>query len=115
MRLLRPGLVLAGLAGGALLLSGCAQTRLRIEDDFGRAVSQDLAAQIANPDAARDEGPAPPSNGARALLAQTKYRQDAVTPPSTVGASGSAAGYTNSGSDQAPTVAPTASGATTGP
>jgi hypothetical protein len=38
-----------------------------------------------------------------------------VTPPSTVGASGSAAGYTNSGSDQAPTVAPTASGATTGP
>jgi hypothetical protein len=108
-------LVLAALAGGAVLLSGCAQTRLRIQDDFGRAVSQDLAAQIADPDAGRDAGPPPPSSGARAVLAQTRYRTDTVTPPSTVGASGAAAGYTNSGSAEAPAAAPPMSGTTSGP
>jgi hypothetical protein len=86
------------------MLSACAQTRLRIEDDFGRAVNQDLAAQIADPDAGRDAGPPPPSSGARAALAQTRYRQDAVTPPSTAGASGNATG--NTGSPDAAPAAP---------
>jgi type IV pilus biogenesis protein CpaD/CtpE len=91
---LQPWHVLAALVGGSVLLAGCTEsrldeTRLRIEDDFGRAVNQDLAAQVANPDAGRDDsGPPPASNGARAALAQTRYRQDAVTPPSSVGASG---------------------------
>jgi hypothetical protein len=109
-----PSLVV--LAGSSLLLSACAQTRLRIEDDFGRAVNQDLAAQIADPDAARNEGAPPPSSGARAGLALTRYRQDAVTPPSTVGASGSNSGYSdaNANNAAAPTAAPTAA-TTAGP
>lgn len=86
------------LVGAGALLSGCAQSRLRIEDDFGQAVSQDLAAQIANPDAARTEGPAPPSSGARAALAQTRYQHDTVVQPSTIGASGNASGYGSNGS-----------------
>src|SRR5271170_7345877 len=85
--------ILAVLTVSCIVLSGCAQTRLREQDDFGQALSQDLAAQIANPDAGRDAGPPPPSNGARADLALERYRQDNVTQPSTVGASGSAAGY----------------------
>jgi hypothetical protein len=111
---LRSSLALAALAGATVLLSGCAETRLRIQDDFGRAVSQDLASQIADPDAGRNAGPPPPSSGARAALAQTRYRQDAVTPPSTVGASGAAAGYSNNAAPEAPAAAPT-SNATSGP
>lgn len=110
--------VLATVVAGGALLSGCLedqridQTRLRMQDDFGRAVTQDLAAQIANPDAGRDAGPPPPSNGARANLAVTRYRQDAVTPPSTIGASGTSSG-TDAGAapppaPTAPTTAPTA-------
>jgi hypothetical protein len=103
-------------AATGILLSGCAQTRLRIQDDFGRAVNEDLTAQIADPDAGRDQGPPPSSNGARAVLAVERYRQDAVTQPSTVGASGNAAGYGANGAGTQPG-APAgtgASGASTG-
>lgn len=95
-------LLLATLTGGAALVCGCAhnptETRLRLQNDFGSALSQDLKAQIADPDAGKYAGPAPPSSGARADLAQERYRADAVTPPSTIGASGTANGYGNGGS-----------------
>jgi hypothetical protein len=114
---MKPRLLLAVLCIGAMLLSACAQTRLRIEDDFGRAVNQDLVAQIADPDAARNEGAPPPSSGARSNLAMTRYRQDAVTPPSDVGASGTSNGYSNGSSSgtSAPTAAATSMGTTSGP
>ena len=54
----------------APLLSGCTQSALRISPDFGNAVHQDMAAQIADPDARYEGTPAPGSNGARVGLAQ---------------------------------------------
>jgi hypothetical protein len=112
---LKSWVLFTALAAG--LVSGCAQTRLRIQDDFGRAVNEDLTAQIADPDAGRDAGPPPPSSGARAVAAVERYRQDAVIQPSSVGASGSAPGYGANTAAQ-PTSAPTtgmgASGASTG-
>jgi type IV pilus biogenesis protein CpaD/CtpE len=90
-----PGLI--ALAAAGALLGGCAsnpvESRLRLSDDFGQAVRQDLAAQIADPDPAWKNQPPPASNGARAALAQTRYQKNAVIPPSIIGASGSAPGY----------------------
>jgi len=80
----RTGLLLATMVAGGVLLSACADEKQltldRHDSDFGRAVREDLAAQIADPDAAY-KGPPPPSSGARAALAQTRYQADKVTPP----------------------------------
>ncbi len=72
------------LAGG--ILAGCAQTKLRLNDDFGQAVNQDLAAQIADPDASW-KGPPPPSDGGHAYLMTRRYQTDTVTQPPNIGAS----------------------------
>ena len=72
------------LAGG--LLAGCAQTKLRLNDDFGQAVNQDLAAQIADPDASW-KGPPPPSDGAHAYLMTRRYQTDTVTQPQALSSS----------------------------
>jgi type IV pilus biogenesis protein CpaD/CtpE len=76
-RLARP----AAVIGAALALSGCIESTLRIEPDFGVAVRQDAAAQIADPDAHYSGRPAPASDGSRTAIAQTRYRTDKVTPP----------------------------------
>lgn len=70
-----------GLLAASLALSGCAVSRLHATDDFGAALSQDLAAQIADPDARYSGDPAPASNGARAALAQYRYERNAVIRP----------------------------------
>lgn len=81
---LKSGLLLAALAGVGLIAAGCADEKQLTENmhasDFGRAVQEDFAAQIADPDAAY-KGPPPPSNGERAALAQTRYATDKVTKP----------------------------------
>jgi type IV pilus biogenesis protein CpaD/CtpE len=68
-------------------LAGCADERQLTEDmhasDFGKAVREDMAAQIADPDASY-KGPPPPSSGERADLAQTRYKNDKVIPPATL-------------------------------
>jgi len=103
---LKSCLGLIALTGACGLLSACeetTQTRLRVQDDFGQAVSQDLAAQIADPDAGRNAGPPPPSSGLRAEGAQKRYGQDAVIQPSGIGASGTSGGYGQNGAGAAPT------------
>jgi hypothetical protein len=70
----------AALLGAATLLSAC-ETQLRDAPDFGEAVRQDVAAQIADPDARYAGAPAPGSNGARAAAAQDRYAHGKVTPP----------------------------------
>jgi len=88
----------------ALLLSACTQSELRMQPDFGVAVRQDIAVQIADPDAHYAGVPAPGSDGSRVSLAQTRYQTGHVVSPATVsstssnaspaGSSGSSAGST---------------------
>jgi hypothetical protein len=84
--------VLAAAGLCLLLASGCAQSTLRISPDFGSAVHEDAAAQIADPDAHYTGTPAPGSAGTRAALAQDRYQKNQVVPPSTATASGSTIG-----------------------
>jgi hypothetical protein len=71
------------------LLSGCAQSWLRMSPDFGNAVNQDVAAQIADPDAHYAGTPAPGSSGPRVGLAQKRYDTGMVIQPSSTTASSS--------------------------
>ena len=71
-------------------LSACTQSSLRINPDFGNAVHQDIAAQIADPDARYEGVIAPGSDGVRVGSAQKRYQSNQVIPPSAVTASGSA-------------------------
>jgi uncharacterized membrane protein YgcG len=102
----RTGLLVAALAGVGAMVAGCAdEQQLRNDmgfNDFGRSVHEDLAAQIADPDASY-KGPPPPSSGPRAALAQTRYKTDAVTKPASVsstsgGGSSGSGGGSSSGS-----------------
>jgi uncharacterized membrane protein YgcG len=69
------------LCVGALALTGCTQSVLRLSPDFGVALRQDTKAQIADPDAHYVGTPAPGSNGQRAALAQQRYDQNQVVQP----------------------------------
>jgi hypothetical protein len=95
------------LAAGAIAVSGCTESSLRLAPNFGAAVKQDVAAQVADPDAHYTGTPAPGSNGSRVSLAQKRYAKDAVVQPSSTSASGGIGmtGNTNGGGngDQAPT------------
>jgi hypothetical protein len=71
----------------APLISACTQSSLRISPDFGRAVNQDLVAQIADPDAHYEGTPAPGSSGVRTGLSQKRYDRNEVIPPSSTTAS----------------------------
>jgi len=86
---------MAALAGVGFLATGCADERVINDDmrasDFGRAVHEDMAAQIADPDAAY-KGPPPASSGERAALAQTRYKNDKVTQPAGLSSSTSVGG-----------------------
>src|ERR1700758_820286 len=84
------------LLAGAML-SACAQSSLRISPDFGNAVKQDVAAQIADPDAHYQGTPAPGSSGARVELAQKRYQTNTVIPPLSASASGKATGSSGGG------------------
>lgn len=69
-------------------LSGCTQSTLRINPDFGDAVREDTVAQIADPDAHYAGTPAPgASDGQRIGLAQSRYEKNQVVQPSTTTAS----------------------------
>jgi type IV pilus biogenesis protein CpaD/CtpE len=62
-------------------LAGCVQSQKTLGSDFGVAVRQDVAAQIADPDA---RYPADTStDGARVGLAQDRYRTGKSIQPST--------------------------------
>ena len=62
-------------------LSGCTQSALRISPDFGNALRQDVAAQIADPDAHYEGVPQPGSASARVGLAQKRYNANEVIQP----------------------------------
>jgi hypothetical protein len=70
-----------------MALPACTQSSLRINPDFGSALHQDVAAQIADPDARYEGTPAPGSAGPRVGLAQKRYDANQVIPPSATTAS----------------------------
>lgn len=84
-RTARAALVMALCATPAL--SACTQSALRISPDFGNALRQDVAAQIADPDAHYEGVPAPGSASARVGLAQRRYNANQVVQPATTTAS----------------------------
>lgn len=92
---------LAGLCLSATLLSACAHI-VQQSPDFGFAVRQDLAAQIADPEARYVGSPTPGSNGSRNALAQTRYQNDEVIPPSTLGATAEISGPGGQMGNEAP-------------
>lgn len=80
------------IGAAALGLNACAQnpaeSEMRLSPDFGDAVRENLAAQIADPDAHYTGTPAPgASDGARIDLAQTRYQKNQVVQPSSTTAS----------------------------
>lgn len=83
-----------GLAAGFTLaaLTQVACSSAQLSRDFGVALRQNIAAQIANPDVWYVALPG--ADGARVGLAQERYRTGTVLAPSSVGASdiGSSAG-----------------------
>ena len=81
-----------------------------MQPDYGVAVRQDLAAQVADPDAHYTGVPAPGSDGSRVSLAQTRYQSNSVVPPATVSSnSSSASPVGSSASSPGSTTAPVSS------
>jgi hypothetical protein len=78
------------VAAAAVALSGCVtQAKEHMSADFGVAYRQDIAAQIAYPDARYTGDPAPGSSGARVGLAQDRYvRGEVIEPAAATAASG---------------------------
>ena len=74
-------LIPLGLLAAAASLSACTETRLREAPDFGESVRENVAAQIADPDARYVGNPAPGSNGMRTNSSQERYVRGKVTPP----------------------------------
>jgi uncharacterized membrane protein YgcG len=91
MRRITAGSIIA-LAAAGVALSGCVQSQLRLSDDLGRAVGQNVAAQIADPDAAYKGKPMPASDGRRTGLAQDRYERNAVIRPASTSTSSSSSG-----------------------
>lgn len=62
-------------------LGGCVSPQLPLAADYGVALRQNIAAQIANPEARyiREESPA--ASGSRAAIAQERYVKGAVISP----------------------------------
>ena len=87
---------LMALAVAAAGLSACTQSSIRIQPDFGSAVTQDKAAQVADPEPHYAGVPAPGSDGARVAAAVRRYETGRVIQPAAVAASGNVAGYNNS-------------------
>jgi hypothetical protein len=72
---------LAAVMAAALTAAGCAQSDLRLGPDYGVAIRQDMAAQIADPDAQYAGVPAPASNGQLSSAAVTRYNTGKTTRP----------------------------------
>jgi len=88
-----PALIIALAAG----LSGCAMNDKPLEPNFGQALSQNLKAQVADPDARYARVIEPNSDGVRTSAAQTRYQSGEVTETakvktSDVGGSGGGSG-----------------------
>jgi type IV pilus biogenesis protein CpaD/CtpE len=88
MKIARPILIIAAALGLCACAQNPAESQMRMSPDFGDALRENLAAQIADPDAHYAGTLAPgASDGARIDLAQTRYQTNDVIQPSTTTAS----------------------------
>jgi len=90
------------LLAAGIGLSGCVESRLHLTDDSGVAVRQNLATQVADPDARHRGLPAPGASGLRADAAVGRYDsgqviQPASTSTSTVSVGGGQGGSSGGG------------------
>ena len=100
MKKIRPSAIL--MIAAMLGLGACAQnpmeSEMRMSPDFGEALRENLAAQIADPDPHYTGTLAPgASDGARIDLAQTRYQKNEVIRPATTTASGRSLGGSDNG------------------
>jgi type IV pilus biogenesis protein CpaD/CtpE len=79
---MRYALITIGLA--ALGLSGCVQATT-VNPDFGVALRQNIAAQVADPAPRYDRTAPPASDGPRTALAQQRYEKGQVIQPDVQG------------------------------
>ena len=86
IRPIAAGSAFAILALG-LALSGCVQAPGNMQADFGASVRQNVAAQVADPDAHYKRLDQPASSGSRTALAQDRYNKGKVIQPATPSAS----------------------------
>jgi type IV pilus biogenesis protein CpaD/CtpE len=82
---MRYALLTIGLS--ALGLSACVQANT-VNPDFGVALRQNIAAQIADPAPRYDRTAPPASDGPRTALAQTRYQKGEVIRPETEATTG---------------------------
>ena len=103
----RPASVVAriGAGFGLLLLGACADGSPRayertpsIAPEWGQSVRQDIAAQIADPDAHYKGTPAPGADGQRAALAERRYVRNSVIKPASTATSTAVVGGSSGGS-----------------
>ena len=99
--------VLLVCVASAMLVSACTSFA-RLSPDFGVAIRQDQAAQIANPDARYTGIPAPGSNGPRNALAESRYERNEVIPPTSLSSTVAITTQSSAGMGQAPAAATSA-------
>ena len=96
---MRYGFLTIGLA--ALAVSGCAsvvhQEANEVDPNFGRALRQNIAAQIANPVPSYSYDNPPASSGPRTAVAQERYDTGTVTAPVAESTQSSSSGGGGSG------------------
>ena len=84
---MRPTIKLAAVGALTIGLAGCAQSRMHLSDDYGRAVRQDAIAQIDDPDAKYVGIPEAGSHGRRQGLAMDRYVRGQVIEPASAATS----------------------------
>jgi type IV pilus biogenesis protein CpaD/CtpE len=95
----------------AILAGACTTPQVNLSDDFGVALRQDLAAQIADPEPRYSGALQPGYDGHRASLAITRYQKGEVIPPSNGNTTGKNTSGSGSGAPPSgPSAGPSASG-----
>jgi type IV pilus biogenesis protein CpaD/CtpE len=94
----RAFLVIAAMLGLGACAQNPMQSEMNLSPDFGLAVRENMAAQIADPDPHYAGTLAPgASDGARIDLAQTRYQKNQVIRPATTTASSRTIGGSDNG------------------
>jgi hypothetical protein len=81
MSVLRGCAVVAALAGSSLLAGCILSPQHSLEPDYGRAVRNDIVAQIADPEPAYARKVEPAADGTRAVSANRRYLSGQVIQP----------------------------------